>query len=61
MLMEFVSNHYCDKLSDTGQKQIGMKSFFILCLAASNAEAVFKVINGLFNIHTDFISLIPFR
>ena len=60
MLVQFVSHHYSNKLGNPGENQVGMKRFFILSFTTGNTKAVFEVINGFFNIYSDFIGGIPF-
>ena len=60
MLVQFVSHHYSDKLGNSGEKQVGMKRFLILSFTTSNTKTVFEVVDGFFNIYSDFVGGIPF-
>lgn len=40
--------------------KIMLTVFFILGLAASNIETVFELLDGFFNINTDFVDAVPF-
>ena len=60
MLVQFVSRHYSDKLGNPSEKQVSMKRFFILSFTVSNTKAVFEVVDGFLNIHSDFVGGIPF-
>lgn len=60
MLVQFVSHYYSNKLGNPGEKQVGMKRFLILSFTTGNTKAVFEVIDGFFNIYSDFIGGIPF-
>ena len=61
MLMDFIGNYYCNKLSDSSKQEICMKSFLILGFTSSQTKAVFEMIDGLFNVHSDFVGFIPFN
>ena len=61
MLMYFVSDYYSNQLCDPGKKQIGMEGFLILCSLARNTETVFELVDVLFHVHSDLISIRPFR
>ena len=61
MLVQFVSHHYSNKLGNSGEKQVGMKRFFILSFTAGNTKTVFEVVDGFLNIYSDFVGGIPFR
>lgn len=54
-----VCDHHSDKLCDTCKQKVGMQSFFVLRFTSCDAEAVFKVVDGFFNIYAYFISGIP--
>ena len=60
MLMNFISNDYCNKLGNASQKQIGMKRYFVLRFTVSHTKTVFEVVDGFFNVYTDFICFFPF-
>ena len=58
--MDTIRKNYCYQLCYAGKKKIGMKSFCILCLAISEAEAVLEVINGALDGCAEFIGGFPF-
>ena len=60
MLMYLVSNHHSDKLSNTGEKKICVKRFFILSFSPGNTKTVFEVVDRFFDINTDFVGFFPF-
>ena len=60
MHVQFVSHHYSDKLGNPGEKQVGMKRFLILGFTTGNTKTVFEVVDGFFNIYSDFVGGIPF-
>ena len=60
MLVQFVSRHYSDKLGNPSEKQVGMKRLLILGFTAGNTKTVFEVVDGFFNVYTDFICFFPF-
>lgn len=60
MLVRFVSHHYSNKLGDSGEKQVGMKCFFILSFTTGNTKTVFEVVDRFLNIYSDFVGGIPF-
>ena len=60
MLVQFVSNHYCNKLGNSGEKQVGMKRFPILGFMPGNTNAAFEMVDGFLNSCSDFVSRIPF-
>lgn len=59
MLVYLISNHDSDKLGDSGKKKVCMERFLILGSASCNTETVLKVVDCLFNIYTDLVSVIP--
>ena len=60
MPVQFISRHYSNKLGNPSEKQVSMKRFFILSFTVSNTKAVFEVVDGFLNIHSDFVGGIPF-
>ena len=60
MLVQFVSNHYRNELGNSGEKQVGMKRFFILGFTPGNTKTVFEMIDGFLNISPDFVGGVPF-
>ena len=57
--MQPVRHDYRYQLGYAGKQKVGMKCFRILCLAASETETVFDVVNGALNGCADFISGFP--
>ena len=53
--MDPVRHDYRYQLCYAGKQKVGMKSFSVLCLAASETETVFDVIDGALNGCADFI------
>ena len=49
MLVDLVSKYNGKKLSNSRQKQIRMKSFFVLSASAGQAVAILKMIDSLFD------------
>ena len=45
MPVQFISRHYSDKLGNPGEKQVGMKRFFILRFTPGNTEAVLEMVD----------------
>ncbi len=43
--VDLIGNYHCDKLGDTGQKQVGMECPVILSPSASHTEAVLEVVD----------------
>ena len=60
MLMDLVSNHHSDQLSNTGEKKVCVKRFLILSSSTGNTETVFEMVDGFFNIDTNLVGFIPF-
>ena len=60
MHVQLVSHHYSDKLGNPGEKQVGMKRLLILGFTTGNTKTVFEVVDGFFNIYSDFAGGIPF-
>ena len=60
MLVQFVSDHYCNELGNSRKKQVGMKRFLILGFTPGNTKAVFEMVDGFLNSCSDFVSRIPF-
>ena len=60
MPVQFISHHYSNKLGNPGEKQVGMKRFFILCFTPGNTETVLEMVDCLLNIYPDLIGRIPF-
>lgn len=61
MLVYLISNYDSDKLCDPGKQQVCVERFFIPGPASCNTETVLKVVDCLFNIHTDLVSVTPLR
>ena len=53
--MDPVRYDYGYQLCYAGKQKVGMKGFSILCLAVSETETVFDVINGALNGCADLI------
>ncbi len=60
MPVQFVSHYYSNKLGNPGEKQVGMKRFLIPGFTTGNTKTVFEVVDGFFNIYSDFVGGIPF-
>ncbi len=60
MPVQFISHHYSNKLGNPGEKQAGMKRFFILRFTPGNTETVLEMVDCLLNIYPDLIGGIPF-
>lgn len=43
--MDFVGNHYGDKLCNPGKQQISVQSLFILGFASGNTETVLEMVD----------------
>ena len=60
MLMDLVSNHYSDQLSNSGEKKVCVKRFLILSFTPRNTKTIFKVMDRFLDIDSDFVGFIPF-
>ena len=60
MLMDLVSNHHSDQLSNSGEKKVCMKRFLILSSSTGNTETVFEMVDRFLDIDSDFVGFIPF-
>ena len=60
MLVQFVSDHYCNELGNSRKKQVGMKRFLILGFTPGNTKTVFEMADGFLNISSDFVGGVPF-
>ena len=45
MPVQFISHHYSNKLGNSGEKQVSMKRFFILCFTPGNTETVLEMVD----------------
>ena len=60
MLMDLVSNHHSDQLSNSGEKKVCVKRFLILSSSTGNTETVFEMVDRFLDIDSDFVGFIPF-
>ena len=60
MLMDLVSNHHSDQLSNTGEKKVCVKRFLILSSSTGNTETVFEMVDRFLDIDTNLVGFIPF-
>lgn len=45
-LLEFIRNHYCNKLDNSGKKQVSVQCFFVLCFMSCHIKTVLEVVDG---------------
>lgn len=60
MFVEIVGNHNRYQLGNTGQEQICMECFFILCFTSCHTKTILEMVDCFFHIYPDFVCVIPF-
>ena len=60
MLVQFVNNHYRNKLGNSGEKRVGMKRFLILGFTPGSTKIVFEMVDGFLDSYSDFVGGVPF-